>query len=102
MAEPLSVQLSEMQPVPFGDALSNRVQEITSLYRKEWDERTPAVGREWYLRREAGLCAYARYAANLWLKPCNRHSRSLTGNKVWPCHDAKARNSVDYIRPVSI
>lgn len=48
---------------------------VNSTFRRAWDANTPTDGRDWYLRRDAGLWAYARREAEVRLRPFAKHGR---------------------------
>ena len=50
-----------------------------------WDERTPEFGRDYYLKRTAGLKAYSAYEADHYLRVLNRHDprTKLKDLEVW-------------------
>ena len=52
--------------------------------------------------KEAQPAKTAPWKSGLWPhnKPCNRPSHSLLGNGTRSCHDARMRNSVEYVQPV--
>ena len=59
-----------------------------------------AIAFRWPVSANATTCLACRHSVTgPHNKPCNRHSRSLTGNRVWSYHDAKAGNSVEYGTP---
>ena len=47
---------------------------ITEKYRAKWDENSPKYGAEFFLKRDAGLKAYATYEADYYLRAPGRHS----------------------------
>lgn len=72
---PLCLSVRDCQEVrPVADAVTVFAQDLVNHYRPSWDLQTPDApqipsgGRQWYLRREAGLRAFARYEAELRLK----------------------------------
>lgn len=47
---------------------------IAEKYRAEWDGYSPDYGSEFFLKRDAGLKAYATYEADYYLRAPGRHS----------------------------
>lgn len=59
--------------VPFEQVAESLAQYLVdSSFRRQWDERTPIEDRDWYLRRDAGLRAYALHEARVRLRPFAR------------------------------
>ncbi len=71
--------------VPLADMVEVFAEDLVNDHRAGWDLQTPDVpqipsgGREWYLRRESGLRAFARYAAELRLKHFASDQDVITG-----------------------
>lgn len=90
---PLCLPKRDWQEVrSLADAVTIFTEDLVNRYRPDWNLNTPPAsfksllsgGRKWYLRREAGLQAFARYEAKLRLKHFSKDGL-ITGAEYCAC-----------------
>jgi hypothetical protein len=91
---PLALSKRGMQEIrPLTETVPRYADDLIRMYRPQWDSfgeqqspnlRKPisAEGRLWYLRRDTGLRAFARYEAELRLKPFSKDG-FITGDDFY-------------------